>query len=647
MQPVAANKLLRLLKHAQRSTAFYSRLPDLPVGADPEVVAQYFSCVPTLSRNQLRSEPARLLSCEGNPAAWRRIRTSGTTGKPVEVVLDEGARAAEAVLFGGHVDQTLGDNMWRKLHVYHLTLHPGASSLSIPSSWGTGGARAVKWNLIHAWQGSDGSFGHSLNCLGGCVIAMLPSVADLVCSRLLRAGLAGEVQPRLVILSGEQVEPTTRRRIREMMGCPVTSFYTLAEAGIVGLESGKGGCYRFDETRVLVEILGEDGFPVPVGTEGEIVVTPLDNLAMPLLRYRTGDRASWMEGSCAGAEYAGCFVLSGGRQPTRLITMSGASLNVIRFAKVLEALEVDRYSIGQLPDKTVVFSYEGRNALDGLSHSIVESVVRNSMGPGAAVRVRRVSGIDHEELEGLHAVAAQTVSEPEGPGMEDITRWLQKDLAGKSGIEAAVITGSALDVAARTRFSDVDLVVLIAGDPSERRWLELVRDLKSAFSRLSVNIDRLASLQRRAPLLACRLLSEQRPVIGTLDEKNLPRPSMEDLRRQGIYWAQDSAAVLWHRLVGLDRRAVDSVREAWVAGKHALDAFRFRYLLTGHRETCAKDVIALAQADPELRSTWLDVLLEAFDVSREFIPPFRPDQEASHAYLQAALCCVRHILERF
>ena len=50
---------------------------------------------------------------------------------------------------------------------------------------------------------------------------------------------------------------------------------------------------------MYVEVLGPDGKKVPDGTWGELTLTTLNRRGMPLIRYRTGDRARILPKPCA------------------------------------------------------------------------------------------------------------------------------------------------------------------------------------------------------------------------------------------------------------------------------------------------------------------------------------------------------------
>src|SRR5262249_33168865 len=228
-------------------------------------------------------------------------------------------------------------------------------------------------------------------------------------------------------------------------------------------------------------------------------------------------------------------------------------------------------------------------------------------------------------------------SEPEGPDLSSVARWLQTAFADEPHIEAAVLTGSALDPAIMRRFSDIDLVLLVQQEVSNPRWIELTRQLRLRVPKLSVTVDLLADLSGRAPLLTCRLLREQILVRGQIDGDVLPWPCLDDLRFQGKLWAQEAAAALWHRLTDPVPRLFDPIREAWIASKYALQALRYRYLLMGERETATRAIVARAQCDCDLALPWLADVLDALEVAREHKPPPSPEEGMVVRYFSAAL----------
>ena len=70
---------------------------------------------------------------------------------------------------------------------------------------------------------------------------------------------------------------------------------------------------------IIVEIIGDDGMPVPDGMPGEVVITTLGVEAMPLLRFRTGDIAAKVVEPCR------C-----GRHSYRLTPLLGRKNNMLK-----------------------------------------------------------------------------------------------------------------------------------------------------------------------------------------------------------------------------------------------------------------------------------------------------------------------------
>ena len=127
------------------------------------------------------------------------------------------------------------------------------------------------------------------------VPSFLLKLAELAEKRGLRP--AGSPVRRLVCIGEPLREAGLRpRRLLERLeaawGAKAHSTYASTETATTFCEctAQRGGHLHPD--LALIEILDENGSPLPAGKEGEVVVTPLGVEGMPLIRYRTGDVAS-------------------------------------------------------------------------------------------------------------------------------------------------------------------------------------------------------------------------------------------------------------------------------------------------------------------------------------------------------------------
>ena len=109
------------------------------------------------------------------------------------------------------------------------------------------------------------------------------------------------------------------RRIRERWDVELFATYSATEMGATFSECPHGLGGHVHPELIIVEIIGEDGLPVPDGETGEIVVTTLGVEAMPLLRFRTGDVAAKITEPCP------C-----GRHAYRLTPIIGRKHNMIK-----------------------------------------------------------------------------------------------------------------------------------------------------------------------------------------------------------------------------------------------------------------------------------------------------------------------------
>ncbi len=109
------------------------------------------------------------------------------------------------------------------------------------------------------------------------------------------------------------------KKIKEKWDVQLFATYSSTEMGATFSECEYGIGGHVHPELIIVEIIGEDGLPVPDGQPGEIVVTTLGVEAMPLLRFRTGDIAAKIVDKCK------C-----GRNSYRLTPLVGRMNNMIK-----------------------------------------------------------------------------------------------------------------------------------------------------------------------------------------------------------------------------------------------------------------------------------------------------------------------------
>jgi phenylacetate-CoA ligase len=97
---------------------------------------------------------------------------------------------------------------------------------------------------------------------------------------------------RLTVHAGEPGAsiPETRRRIQEAFGAKTFDHVGMTEMGAYGFECEAQSGLHMNEDEFIVEMIDPQTLrPVHEGQKGELVLTNLGRIGMPLIRYRTGD----------------------------------------------------------------------------------------------------------------------------------------------------------------------------------------------------------------------------------------------------------------------------------------------------------------------------------------------------------------------
>ncbi len=129
-----------------------------------------------------------------------------------------------------------------------------------------------------------------------------PSTALALCHLFKTMGIHPEqLSLQRAILGSEPWSEQVRAEIEETFRITAYDNYGLTEIigpGVAGECQQRNGLH-VNEDHFIVEVINPTTLePVNVGEEGELVFTTITKEAFPLLRYRTGDRACLIGGSC-------------------------------------------------------------------------------------------------------------------------------------------------------------------------------------------------------------------------------------------------------------------------------------------------------------------------------------------------------------
>lgn len=104
---------------------------------------------------------------------------------------------------------------------------------------------------------------------------------------------------RLTIHAGEPGAsiPSTKRRLEALWGARCFDHAGSTEVGAWGFECAEQQGLHLNEGEFIAEVL--DPATGEPADEGELVITNLGRVGMPVIRYRTGDRVRRASGSCA------------------------------------------------------------------------------------------------------------------------------------------------------------------------------------------------------------------------------------------------------------------------------------------------------------------------------------------------------------
>ncbi|ACN13816.1 coenzyme F390 synthetase-like protein [Desulforapulum autotrophicum HRM2] len=233
---------------------------------------------------------------QGEIARVTTLQTSGTTARPKRIFFTQHDMENTAEFF------TRGMATLVKPGQRVMVLMPGPNFGSVGERVKTGLSQMGCSTLVNGFVDNPGSVVKKIAAFrADCIIGLPVQVLSLARSSRATAHGSSISTNRIksVLLTGDYVPLSIIRAIKEIWHCPVFIHYGMTETGLGGGVECRAqrGCH-LREADLFFEIIDENGYPLPLGQVGEVTVTTLTRTGMPLIRYRTGDRACFLEDLC-------------------------------------------------------------------------------------------------------------------------------------------------------------------------------------------------------------------------------------------------------------------------------------------------------------------------------------------------------------
>jgi phenylacetate-CoA ligase len=289
-------RLIKLLKHASQKSPWYKRkFQDLGMTAKDIQTVEDLTKLPITKKIDIRNNRDAFISEDENIASLVTAKTGGSTGVSLDLFFDKycqklrnGAQGFADNLAGWEPGDKVAA-LWGNPPIAKTIKEKLRSSLLERTKYLdtmdlnpiSMGEFATEWRSFQP----DVVFGHAHSIF---IFAQF-----LIENKISLQPPKGIVATSMMLLEHE------RKCIEKAFGAKVTNRYGCEEVGLIACECERHKGMHINSPHVIVECVDDTGKPVPYGKAGKLVITDLNNLAMPLIRYQIEDVGVLSSDNCA------------------------------------------------------------------------------------------------------------------------------------------------------------------------------------------------------------------------------------------------------------------------------------------------------------------------------------------------------------
>ncbi len=395
LQMMKTKKLVRLINYARENVKYYGdTFQNIPIKSS--ITMDDFQSYPFITKSELVKHQSKLLS-ENYKGALVKKTTGGSTGQAVTILKSKSAIAQE---FAGNyrgfswANIKIGDKQGRfwgvpiaKKEKLRSKLVDFANNRKRFSAFSFSEQSMVEYIRILNYYKPVYLYGY---------VSMMTRFAEF-----LESGHYRLCFPlKAVITTSEVLTSSHRKLLERIYETKVFNEYGCGEIGTIAHECEEGSMHINDEN-MLVEIV-DGNKPCEPNQIGEIVVTELNNFAMPLIRYRLGDFASFSNVQCKCSRSLSTIKDIVGRAYDLVYNREGKMFHGEFFMYIFE--EVKKKGLGISAFQIIQDDYENFTirVVPGNSYGIntehfIEEKIKDGYGAYAKIRFVKVDEIKREK----------------------------------------------------------------------------------------------------------------------------------------------------------------------------------------------------------------------------------------------------------
>ena len=354
--------LADLLRHCAANVPYYAELIAAAGNGYETNAIEYLRRLPLLTKDTVRAEFERLKSSDLEQRQWVYNSSGGSTGEPIKLIQDREFQDRQMAI-------QLLSYRWAGRQLGEPALHIWGSVRDILQG-------SERWQMRilnglsndryrNAFRMTPDTMRSVLQQINEerpkLIVAYVQALYEL--ARFAQREQIAVAAQEAIVTSAGTLYPAMRALIESVFGCPVFDRYGSREVGDIACECKQHAGLHVFPFGNYVEIVDDTGQPVPAGVEGNIVVTNLNNYAMPMVRYAIGDRGIMAQpGICACGRSGQILQRVSGRSIDVFLKRDGTHVDGAYFFPMLWLRDwVRKFQIVQADYERVVF----RVALQG------------------------------------------------------------------------------------------------------------------------------------------------------------------------------------------------------------------------------------------------------------------------------------------